>query len=222
MWPATLHWAQYTYRAGSPPHGPKPKLLWVCSRKRAWASKTSCCAWTKGPTKNPIGMRPAGAIWYTCHVTPNLASLPSRRVCTLHLTGPYDGLLLASEVSDVRLNDALVFLAACETGQGRATADGVVGLGRAFLEAGARAVILSLWKVEDAATAALSNHFYEALLAGEESLNAVDALRAPMLATKADLEAGRLLNADKHPLELHPANWAPFAVLGDGLSVRYS
>jgi CHAT domain-containing protein len=135
--------------------------------------------------------------------------------------GPYDGLLLASEVADVRLDDALVFLAACETGQGRATADGVIGLGRAFLEAGARAVVLSLWGVEDAATAALSDHFYRALLSPQTPLSSAAALRAAMLATRTDLEAGRIRLGTGKPLKPRPAHWAPFTILGDGLAVRY-
>jgi CHAT domain-containing protein len=130
-------------------------------------------------------------------------------------------MLLASEVADVKVDDALVFLAACETGQGRATADGVIGLGRAFLEAGARAVILSLWKVEDAVTATLSSHFCRTLLDGSKPLNSAEALRAAMLATRTDLQAGRIFTNVNQPLEPHAANWAPFVVLGDGLSVHY-
>lgn len=132
-----------------------------------------------------------------------------------------DGLLLASEIADIGLNDALVFLSACETGQGRATADGVVGLGRAFLEAGARAVILSLWKVEDSATALLSDQFYRALLQGNKKPNAAEALRTAMLEVRADLEAGRVIAGNGKPLDAHPAYWAPFVILGDALSVSY-
>jgi CHAT domain-containing protein len=133
----------------------------------------------------------------------------------------YDGLLLASEIAAVALDDALVFLAACETGQGRASVDGVIGLGRAFLEAGARAVILSLWKVEDAATAVLSAHFYSALFDMHKPRNAAEALRVAMLTTRADLEAGQILGHDSQQLTAHPANWAPFIILGDSLSILY-
>jgi CHAT domain-containing protein len=136
--------------------------------------------------------------------------------------GPYDGLLLAPEVADVRLDDALAFLSACQTGQGRATADGVVGLGRAFLEAGARAVIVSLWKVEDACASALAGHFYDALLDPESPRSAAEALQTAALATRADLVAGRILAPDGQPLDAHPAYWAPFVALGDALAVRYN
>jgi len=134
---------------------------------------------------------------------------------------PHDGLLLAAEIANVRLNDALVFLGACETGQGRATADSIVGLGRAFLEAGARAVILSLWKVEDTATAALSDQFYHALFRGDGKCDVGGALRAAMLAVRADLEAGKVIGSNGKPLEAHPAYWAPFIILGDAFSVDY-
>ncbi|MBI3972119.1 MAG: CHAT domain-containing protein [Chloroflexi bacterium] len=136
-------------------------------------------------------------------------------------TGPYDGQLLAPEIADVKLGDALVFLSACQTGQGRATADGVVGLGRAYLEAGARAVIVSLWKVEDTASSVLARHFYDALLDAKQPQHAAGALRAAALATRDELAAGRIKTGDGQPLEPHPAYWAPFIVLGDGLSVRY-
>jgi CHAT domain-containing protein len=158
-------------------------------------------------------------IHLACHAKLESPAYTSRLYFAPHQR--HDGMLLASEVAEVKLNDALVFLAACETGQGRATADGVIGLGRAFLEAGARAVILSLRKVEDAATGALSVHFYRALLDAEKPRNAAEALRAAMLATRADLEAGRILAGDQRPLRPHPANWAPFALMGDGLSIRY-
>ncbi|MCI0441472.1 MAG: CHAT domain-containing protein, partial [Chloroflexi bacterium] len=154
-----------------------------------------------------------------CHAKLESPAYTSRLYFAPHES--HDGMLLASEVAEVKLNDALVFLAACETGQGRATADGVIGLGRAFLEAGARAVILSLRKVEDSATGALSLHFYRALLDARTPHNATEALQAAMLATRADLEAGRILASDRKPLRAHPANWAPFALLGDGLSIHY-
>ncbi len=134
--------------------------------------------------------------------------------------GQQDGLLMAAEITDVKLNDALVFLGACQTGQGRVTADGVVGLGRAFLEAGARAVVLSLWKVQDEATYALTNHFYASLLQGEERPMAATALQEAMLKTRADLRANRIVAAGQ-ALADHPRYWAPFFVLGDAFAVRY-
>jgi CHAT domain-containing protein len=131
----------------------------------------------------------------------------------------HDGLLPVSEIADVPLADALVFLSACQTGQGRATADGVIGFGRAFLEAGARTVIASLWKVADAATSAFVGHFYGALL-GTTRVTLL-LLQTATLALREDLAAGHIRDQDGRPLTATPANWAPFFVLGDGVSVRY-
>jgi CHAT domain-containing protein len=133
----------------------------------------------------------------------------------------HDGMLLASEISEVKINDALVFLAACETGQGRATADGIIGFGRALLQAGARAVILSLWSIDDTATFVLVNHFYHALLGSSNSQSAASSLREAMMRTLQDLRAGNIIPEGGTPLDTHPANWASFILLGDGLSIIY-
>jgi len=130
-----------------------------------------------------------------------------------------DGLLLAAETSQIPLDDALVFLSACQTGQGRPTADGVIGFGRAFLQAGARAVVASLWKVADAATCVLAGHFYDALLTGS---SAAEALQKAMLALRDDLSAGRVIGPDGTALTPEPANWAAFFAFGDALSVSYA
>ncbi len=127
-----------------------------------------------------------------------------------------DGLLLPHEVSQVPLADALVFLAACDSGLGRATADGVIGFGRAFLEAGARTVIQSLWRVADAVSPVFAGYFYGALFAKEGAVASDEALRRAMVATRDDLAEGRVLSANGEPLDDHPAHWAPYLLLGDG------
>jgi CHAT domain-containing protein len=80
---------------------------------------------------------------------------------------PYlDGRLTANEVLDYwKLDADLVTLSACESGLGReGGGDGLLGFAQAFLLAGSRAVCLSLWKVDDTATALLMTRFYENLL----------------------------------------------------------
>ncbi|HJT34339.1 MAG TPA: CHAT domain-containing protein [Pirellulales bacterium] len=85
----------------------------------------------------------------------------------------YDGRLTANEVlENWQLNADLVTLSACESALGRpGGGDGLLGFAQAFLLAGARAVCLSLWKVDDTATALLMDRFYQNLLGKRAGLS---------------------------------------------------
>ena len=110
-----------------------------------------------------------------------------------------DGRLSATEISTLDLPTGLVMLSACDTGLGRSQGgDEVAGLPRAFIVAGAREVVSSLWKVDDLSTAVLVKHFYRNLAAGKDS---AEALRLSMM------EVRRVLNP-------HPAYWAAFTLCG--------
>jgi hypothetical protein len=98
--------------------------------------------------------------------------------------GADDSLLTAGEVAGLNLRATeLVVLSACDTGPSAApTGDGVLALRRAFLQAGAAAVVLSLWKVTDWHVKELLSDFYERVLAGEAR---AEALRQAQLALRA-------------------------------------
>ena len=110
---------------------------------------------------------------------------------------PDDGLLTAQEVMQLRLKADLVVLSACNTGRGRITGDGVVGLSRSFLAAGANNLVASLWAVPDEATAMLMTEFYQQL---QTEPDKAVALRQAMLSTLAE-----------HP---DPRDWAAFFLIG--------
>lgn len=110
---------------------------------------------------------------------------------------PDDGLLTAQEVMQLRLKADLVVLSACNTGRGKITGDGVVGLSRSFLAAGANNLVASLWAVPDEATAMLMTEFYQQLQTHPDK---AAALRQAMLHTQAE-----------YP---HPRHWAAFFLIG--------
>jgi CHAT domain-containing protein/tetratricopeptide (TPR) repeat protein len=92
-----------------------------------------------------------------------------------------DGFLRLNEVYNLKLAADLVVLSACQTALGKdIKGEGLVGLARGFMYAGAARVLASLWKVDDRASAELMTHFYEALL-GQARLRPSAALRAAQL-----------------------------------------
>jgi CHAT domain-containing protein len=93
-----------------------------------------------------------------------------------------DGFLRLHEIYNLKLSADLVVLSACQTGLGKDIhGEGLVGLTRGFMYAGAPSVMASLWKVDDRATAELMKRFYSALL-GQETLRPAAALRAAQIA----------------------------------------
>ena len=114
-----------------------------------------------------------------------------------------DGFLRTDEVFNLRLGGPLVMLSACETGLGKEKrGEGVMGLTRAFMYAGAPTVGVSLWSVADRSTAELMTDFYRRLLTANESSSS-SALRGAQLA----MIAGKKYSA--------PFYWAPFVLVGD-------
>jgi CHAT domain-containing protein len=98
----------------------------------------------------------------------------------------------------------LVVLSACDTGRGDVLlGQGVYGLRRAFLIAGAETVVMSLWKVDDETTRTLMEAYYSNLLAGQ---GRASALREAMREVRRS--------------QPHPYYWAPFIAMGRDAPLR--
>ena len=156
------------------------------------------------------------------------ASRPSPRVHWLHLACHFDlstnALLLArrtasktlsSRESDLSMEEVrrmvklppgcTAVLGACNSGRGEIVSEGVVGLSRSFLAAGAGAVVSSLWTINDASTFVLMTRFYKELLRGER---VPQALRLAMLSL-----------IDSESWMAAPVFWAGFMVVGASTSL---
>jgi CHAT domain-containing protein len=113
-----------------------------------------------------------------------------------------DGFLRTDEIFNLKLGSPLVMLSACETGLGKEKrGEGVIGLTRAFMYAGAPTVGVSLWSVADKSTADLMTDFYKRLLTGSASPAA--SMRAAQVA---------MINGKKYSA---PFYWAPFVLVGE-------
>lgn len=85
-----------------------------------------------------------------------------------------DGILTAADVASLDLrNVSLVTLSACETALGDVTGDGILGLQRGFKKAGVKSILMSLWKVNDAATSVLMTEFYNNWIEGKSKYEAL-------------------------------------------------
>jgi CHAT domain-containing protein len=115
------------------------------------------------------------------------------------LPEPGDGLLLASDIAELNLEGtALVVLSACETGMGQVAAgDATWSLARSFRKAGARVVVMSLWRVSDQSTRSLMEIFYRRFLNGDPPAQALRHAQLTVMATGAS-----------------PRHWAPFTCWG--------
>lgn len=116
-----------------------------------------------------------------------------------HTDGYSDnGYLTTDEISKLTMEARLVVLSACDTGRGRITGDGVVGLSRSFLTAGVESVVVTLWAIDDGTTAELMAEFYQRL---QQQPNRAVALQQAMIETR-----------DRYPNDL--SKWAAFTLFG--------
>lgn len=129
---------------------------------------------------------------------------PDRAAIVLHPgSASEDGLWQAREIRHTRLNADTVVLSACETGTGRLQGEeGIMNLARAFLTAGAKSVVASLWDVQDRSTATLMEGFYQHLAKGESIATALRSSQVEFIKTYGE--------------KANPSLWAGFEVIGDG------
>jgi CHAT domain-containing protein/tetratricopeptide (TPR) repeat protein len=120
----------------------------------------------------------------------------------LNKRGEYqDGYLRLNDIYGLKLSADLVVLSSCESALGKNLgSEGIIGLPRGFLYAGARSVIASLWKVDDDATAALMRSLYSRMQQGENASNALRNAQLDLL---------------KHEQFSEPYYWAAFILEGD-------
>jgi CHAT domain-containing protein len=111
-----------------------------------------------------------------------------------------DGDLTVNEVYHLRLNTSLVTLSACDTGVSALKGGDLIGLISSFFYAGARSLLVSLWRVRDVAAAELMERFYRRLAHGEG---------------KAAALRGAQLDLMQVPKYRYPYYWAPFILVGD-------
>jgi CHAT domain-containing protein/Tfp pilus assembly protein PilF len=120
-----------------------------------------------------------------------------------HQGRPQDGFLRAHEIFNLKLDAELVVLSGCRTGLGKEVkGEGLYGMTRGFMYAGAKRVAVSLWDVQDKATATFMSDFYRGIL-GPKRISAAAALRAAQIATWRD------------PRWQAPYYWAGFVLQGE-------
>ncbi|CAH3141099.1 unnamed protein product [Porites evermanni] len=116
-----------------------------------------------------------------------------------------DCIMKISDIQAVKLRARLVVLSCCHSGQGKVSSEGVVGMARAFLLAGARSVLATLWAIDDEATMMFMKSFYQQLGSGER---ASVALQRAMKCLRDSFDFSA------------PKYWAPFVLMGDDVKIE--
>jgi len=135
--------------------------------------------------------------------TPELSGI---LLCKNAVTGD-DGILYNGEIYNLKLNSDLVILSACETGLGKISkGEGVIGLSRAFLYAGTRNIIVSLWQVSDASTSLMMQQFYDNYLNETKDFSKMSDFSTALYQAK--------LKLIEDPTYGHPYFWSSFILIG--------
>ena len=117
-----------------------------------------------------------------------------------------DFLLTMADVLNAKLQARLVVLSCCHSGRGEIKAEGVVGIARAFLGAGARSVLVSLWAISDEATVEFMRKFYKHMVEGQS-------------ASKSLNQAMKWMRESEKFSEVR--YWAPFVLIGDDVTLTF-
>ena len=117
-----------------------------------------------------------------------------------------DYMLSLSDIHAVRLQARLVVLSCCHSGQGEVKSEGIVGIARAFLCAGARSVLVSLWAINDEVTSMFMKSFYQHLADRKSASTALHHAMKSLRETKS-------YSAIKY--------WAPFVLIGDDVTFEF-
>ena len=154
-----------------------------------------------------IGDAPVRVVHFAAHAVADEA-VPRRSGILLEPDEREDGWLQVHEIPHLSMPADLVVLATCRSHAGRfVRGEGLLGLSRAFMRAGARAVVATLWEVEDAETRRFVHSFYRELAAG---VRPDAALRDAQL---------RMIRAGGRSAD--PRAWAPFVLTGDASHVLF-
>ena len=114
--------------------------------------------------------------------------------------------LTISDVQAAKLRAKLVVLSCCHSAQGKVSSEGVVGIARAFLGAGARSVVVALWSIDDEATMEFMRSFYQHLKDGNS----------------ASVSLNRAMKCLRESEDFNaPRFWAPFVLIGDDVTIDF-
>jgi CHAT domain-containing protein len=126
--------------------------------------------------------------------------------------GADDGLLQAHEIKRLRYRSELVSLATCNSALGQfSRGEGLLGIGRAFLTSGARNVLVSLWRVNDAAGAQLMQRFYSGVARGQSLSGALQGAKRSL---RGEVHRGTIVLGNEAIAYAHPYFWAGFVAIG--------
>ncbi|MEM7107382.1 MAG: CHAT domain-containing protein [Bacteroidota bacterium] len=150
---------------------------------------------------------------------------PGYSYLLMHPSEHEDGRLTVNEIFNIRLKARLVTLSACETGLGELSkGDDLIGLSRAFIYSGSPAVIVSLWKVDDATTSLLMTRFHEYLESGNSVAESLTLAQRSMIKNGEFTDdnpenmkgknRSNDLKIDENDKLQNPYFWAPFILIG--------